>query len=224
MPNDSCQIKYGSLFAEAHSCTQSATDTRCTVHCTCSCRRTSSCARCSSFASFRLAPSFVSSGCTSSTFSCNHSRLCNSHQFTNINTPHFHLHPVLPNTQFRSICPLLFCVIGIVTRLHAVRSGVQFLARARDFSLLQTAQSNSGPHPASYRWSSLPGIKREGRVVGQSPPSSAEVKNEWSCTSALPYVFLTWIGPNLPSDPLLESAVPSPRSPPPYPTNGSVVQ
>jgi hypothetical protein len=30
------------------------------------------------------------------------------------------------------------------------------------------------------------GIKRPGRVAEQSPPSSAEVKNEWSYTSTLP--------------------------------------
>jgi hypothetical protein len=30
----------------------------------------------------------------------------------------------------------------------------------------------------------LPEVKRSGRAVNHSPPSSAEVENEWSCTSA----------------------------------------
>jgi len=36
-----------------------------------------------------------------------------------------------------------------------------------------------------YR-NSIPGVKRPGRNSGHSPPSSAEVKNEWSYTSTLP--------------------------------------
>jgi hypothetical protein len=32
----------------------------------------------------------------------------------------------------------------------------------------------------------FPGLKRPGRDSGHSPPFSAEVKNEWSCTSTLP--------------------------------------
>jgi len=33
---------------------------------------------------------------------------------------------------------------------------------------------------------SFPGVKRSRHEVHQSPPLSAEVKNEWSCTSAPP--------------------------------------
>jgi hypothetical protein len=36
----------------------------------------------------------------------------------------------------------------------------------------------------------LPGVKQPWREVDHSPPSSAEVKNAWSYTSALPYVFM----------------------------------
>jgi len=36
------------------------------------------------------------------------------------------------------------------------------------------------------------GIKRPGREVGHSPPSSAEVKNAWSYTSTPTYVFVPW--------------------------------
>jgi hypothetical protein len=36
------------------------------------------------------------------------------------------------------------------------------------------------------------GVKRLGREVDFSPPSSAEVKNAWSYTSPPPYVFMAW--------------------------------
>jgi hypothetical protein len=37
----------------------------------------------------------------------------------------------------------------------------------------------------------FPGIKQPRREINQSPPSSAKVKNAWSCTSTLPYFFMT---------------------------------
>jgi hypothetical protein len=36
------------------------------------------------------------------------------------------------------------------------------------------------------------GCKEAGREANHSPPSSAEVKNAWSCTSTLPYVCVAW--------------------------------
>jgi hypothetical protein len=66
--------------------------------------------------------------------------------------------------------------------------------RGRFFCFRHRVQTGSGPHPASYPTSTgdyFPGVKRPGREAEHSPPSSAEVKNEWSCTST-PYVFLTW--------------------------------
>jgi len=35
-------------------------------------------------------------------------------------------------------------------------------------------------------WGSPPGVKRPERKVNHSPPSTIEVKNEWSSTSSLP--------------------------------------
>jgi hypothetical protein len=35
-------------------------------------------------------------------------------------------------------------------------------------------------------------LKRPGCEADHSPPSSAEVKNAWSYTSAFPYVFIAW--------------------------------
>jgi len=44
-----------------------------------------------------------------------------------------------------------------------------------------------GPTPASCSMGT--GVKRPGREVNHSLQSSAEVKNEWSCTSIPPYVI-----------------------------------
>jgi len=35
-------------------------------------------------------------------------------------------------------------------------------------------------------------VKRPGRGADHSSPSSADVKNEWSCTFTPPYVFIAW--------------------------------
>jgi hypothetical protein len=80
-------------------------------------------------------------------------------------------------------------VVDIATRLRAGRSGVRIPAEVRDFSFLQNL-----PY---LLWGlvslvfngyqgSFPGVKRPGREVNHSPPSSAEVKNEWSYTSTPP--------------------------------------
>jgi hypothetical protein len=60
---------------------------------------------------------------------------------------------------------------------------VQFPAQAIDFFLLQNDQNGSGSHPAFYSVDTgvlSPGIKQVGYAVDHSPPSSVEVKNEWS--------------------------------------------
>jgi hypothetical protein len=64
-----------------------------------------------------------------------------------------------------------------------------------DFSLHHRVQTGSGAHPASYPMGtegSFSGIKRPGRETDHSPPSSAEVKNTWSYTFTLSYVFTAW--------------------------------
>jgi hypothetical protein len=57
---------------------------------------------------------------------------------------------------------------------------MDWVARARDFSLLHRVWPGSGAHPASYlmgTWGSFPGIKRSGCGADHAPPSSDEVKN-----------------------------------------------
>jgi hypothetical protein len=79
----------------------------------------------------------------------------------------------------------------IVTKLRTGLSGFDSCkGRGRTFSLRHSVQTASGAHSASYRMGT--GIKRPGQEAEHSPPSSAEVKNAWSYTSTLPYVFMVW--------------------------------
>jgi hypothetical protein len=68
-------------------------------------------------------------------------------------------------------------------------SRVRFPAGAGNFSLHHRVQNGSGAHPASCSMDTegyFPGSKAAGREAHHSPPSSAEVKNAWSYTSASP--------------------------------------
>jgi len=60
---------------------------------------------------------------------------------------------------------------------------------SRYFSFLLKSQTGPGAHPASYsvgvEGSSLE-VKLQGYEDDQSPPNSAEVKNEWSYTATPP--------------------------------------
>jgi len=64
--------------------------------------------------------------------------------------------------------------------------GVQVLTEARDASSLETVQIGSELLPTMFYFS---GVKRLGRDVNHSPPSSAEFKNDWSNTSVPPRCF-----------------------------------
>jgi hypothetical protein len=50
-------------------------------------------------------------------------------------------------------------------------------------------------HPASYPMGTMVpflGVKQPDREADHSPPSSAEVKNVWSCISTLQYVYMAF--------------------------------
>jgi hypothetical protein len=69
-----------------------------------------------------------------------------------------------------------------MARLLAGRSGLQILTWAKELPLLQNAHIESGAHPPSNSISTetpSKGIKKPGLKADRSPPSSAEVKNEW---------------------------------------------
>ena len=79
-------------------------------------------------------------------------------------------------------------VAYIEPTLRAGWSGIRISAVARGFPLPQSVQTGSCAHQASYSVCTrlFPG----GRDVDHSPPSNAEVRNEWSYTSAPLYSFL----------------------------------
>jgi hypothetical protein len=65
--------------------------------------------------------------------------------------------------------------------------------RVKKFSLLHIVQTGSRFHPTSYKMDtggSFPGVKRQGREVDHSPPTSAEVKKMWNYTSTPLCVFM----------------------------------
>ena len=74
--------------------------------------------------------------------------------------------------------------IDTATRLWAGRYGVRL-------SLILNDQTGHGGPPRlqfNGYWHYFPGIKRSGREGNHSPPSTAQIKNEWSYTSTLPYM------------------------------------
>jgi hypothetical protein len=126
----------------------------------------------------------------------------------------FNLHVILSSvcTQLHLGSPTPWSLRGvasIVTKLWAGKArnvGVQFLARARDFSVLHSVQTGSRVRPASYSVDIVGPfreVKRPGREFDHSTPSSAEIKKEWSYTSTPPYVFMACTGTNLPLRSLL---------------------
>jgi len=70
-----------------------------------------------------------------------------------------------------------------VWRLAAAgRSGVRIAAGAVGLSRLEIIQTCTGVHRACCSVGAA--VKRPGHEAGRSSVSSAEVKDEWSCTSA----------------------------------------
>jgi hypothetical protein len=83
-----------------------------------------------------------------------------------------------------------------VTRLRAGWWGLDFSQEREIFSLHPRVQTGSGFHPASYPVDTgalSPGVKLPMREADHSPTSSStKVKNVWSYTSTLQYVFMAW--------------------------------
>ena len=91
-------------------------------------------------------------------------------------------------------------VTVFVSVFRTVQSIVRAPARTRKCSALRNVQPGSGatqPLFEGYRGSSLV-LNWPGNKVNRSPPSSADFKHEWSCTSAPLYAFITWTEKTLP--------------------------
>jgi len=75
--------------------------------------------------------------------------------------------------------------LSFVIRLRTGRSGVRIPRGRGIFLFSKTDQTAPEAQPASYSIGTgvLPGLKLLERDADHSPPSSAQVKNEWSCTS-----------------------------------------
>jgi hypothetical protein len=86
-------------------------------------------------------------------------------------------------------------VVGIPSRLRARRYGIQVLAgEGHFFPFPKRPDRLWGPHNLlfnAYR-SFITGGKRPGSEDNLIPPSSAEVKNEWSYTPGPLYTFMAW--------------------------------
>jgi hypothetical protein len=65
----------------------------------------------------------------------------------------------------------------------------------QEIFVVSSVLTGFGAHPASYPVDTeglYPGIERQGREAGHSPPCSAEVKNGGTVPPLPPYVFMTW--------------------------------
>jgi hypothetical protein len=82
-------------------------------------------------------------------------------------------------------------LVTIVTILRPGPSGIRFLAVSEDFSFLQSSHNGSEAQPASNTKTGVffPGVKQAEREDDHSPPSGAEIKNEWSHNSSPPMWF-----------------------------------
>jgi hypothetical protein len=64
------------------------------------------------------------------------------------------------------------------------------------FLFITTSRWALGPNNLPIQW--VPGAlsleaNRPGRKADHEPPSRAEVKNAWSCTSTPQYAFMAWL-------------------------------
>jgi len=95
--------------------------------------------------------------------------------------------PHVPHGHFKGI---RYSSIGMVISLWPRWSGVRIPVGAKGFCVFQNIGSWAYPFSYSRATGDLSsGVKHLGPEFDHSTPSSAEVKNEWSCTST-PSLFL----------------------------------
>jgi hypothetical protein len=79
-------------------------------------------------------------------------------------------------------------VVDIATGLQAVKLWLRSQERQEIFLASETSRPTLEPMQPPFNWASVffPGIKQLELEGNHSSPSNAEVKTEWSCTSAVP--------------------------------------
>jgi len=88
------------------------------------------------------------------------------------------------------VCMYARIYVHIYTRIRAGQFEVRVPIGAIYFSLHHTSRPVVGPASLGlFSWDKVPG-----RDVKRPPPSSADVKNEWSCPFAPLYTSMAWIG------------------------------
>jgi hypothetical protein len=83
--------------------------------------------------------------------------------------------------------------VGVGTGLLVGRSVFDSRQGLGIFFVATVSRPALGPKQSPIQWilgSLFLGVKRPGREADHSPPSSAKVKNVWSYTSTLQYVFI----------------------------------
>jgi hypothetical protein len=107
------------------------------------------------------------------------------------------------SSENRFLCALLIQAYELrITKPHCKLGAyrlddlVSNPGRGKDFSFSHCVQTGSWAHKSSYlvgvHGSVLPEVKRTGREANHTPPLSADISNDWICTSTSPYVFMAW--------------------------------
>jgi hypothetical protein len=85
--------------------------------------------------------------------------------------------------------------VGIVFRLRFEWSVVRFPAAITDFYFIRnipTGFETNPPSQSRFTFGTFPGVRRTERKVDHLLPSTAYVKDEWSFSLILLYVFIAW--------------------------------
>jgi hypothetical protein len=103
--------------------------------------------------------------------------------------------PPLPQYVFMAWCLVKHRDNFTFTFYRLEDRGVRVPAGAGNFSPTTASRLALGPtqHPIQWVPGALSlGVEQPGRETDHSPPSSVEVKNEWSYASTPQYTFMSW--------------------------------
>jgi hypothetical protein len=108
----------------------------------------------------------------------------------------------VPPVIFIVVLFLFMSYVCKVTRLRAGRLGVRNWAGVRDVTLLEIGDTGPALGPFPFPLTTGTGVisrqQSDRGMMLTADLHKAEIKNDWSCTSPSPYVFMTWMGTALP--------------------------